>query len=150
MTSLFDAEGSAAFVARIRSIAPNAQAQWGKLDAPGALAHCRAAMAVALGEVPLKRSLIGLLLGGLVRKSIVDSPKPFRQDQPTDPRLIIADPAALGEEQARLVESVERFTSLGPAGMPAGPHPFFGKLAPEQWDRLMVKHLDHHLRQFGA
>ena len=29
-------------------------------------------------------------------------------------------------------------------------HAFFGKLTGEEWGRLMHKHIDHHLRQFGA
>ena len=30
------------------------------------------------------------------------------------------------------------------------PHSFFGRLTPEEWAVLMYKHVDHHLRQFGA
>ncbi|TPW11975.1 MAG: hypothetical protein FD129_1557, partial [bacterium] len=30
------------------------------------------------------------------------------------------------------------------------PHPFFGNLNIDEWGRLSWKHLDHHLRQFGA
>ena len=29
-------------------------------------------------------------------------------------------------------------------------HPLFGKLTKKQWADLLRKHLDHHLRQFGA
>ena len=29
-------------------------------------------------------------------------------------------------------------------------HPFFGAMTSEEWSVLMYKHLDHHLRQFGA
>ena len=28
-------------------------------------------------------------------------------------------------------------------------HSFFGRLSGDEWGRLMYKHLDHHLRQFG-
>lgn len=150
MESLFDTAGSASYVARVRSLSAESAREWGKMTAPQALAHCRRAMDVALGTAPLKRSFIGLVLGGLFKKKIVDSPEPFRRNQPTDPRLVDSDPAELSEEQDRLVASIERFHELGPDGMPDGPHPFFGRLTPEQWDRLMSKHLDHHLRQFGA
>ena len=30
------------------------------------------------------------------------------------------------------------------------PHPFFGKLNRQEWARLIYKHLDHHLKQFGS
>ncbi len=150
MDSLFDAKGSAAYVARIRSLTPTSEAQWGKMNAPQALAHCRLAINVALGDRPLKRSFIGLLLGGMFKKKIVDSPEPFRKNQPTDPKLVLVDSESLASEQDQLVVSVERFTAFGPDGMPTGPHPFFGKMSPAQWDRLMSKHIDHHLRQFDA
>jgi hypothetical protein len=29
-------------------------------------------------------------------------------------------------------------------------HPAFGKLSPRAWGVLIYKHLDHHLKQFGA
>ncbi|MBP9797478.1 MAG: DUF1569 domain-containing protein, partial [Chitinophagales bacterium] len=40
--------------------------------------------------------------------------------------------------------------TVGPTGVTKDKHPFFGKLSPEEWDTLTVKHLDHHLRQFGV
>ncbi|MEM1448764.1 MAG: DUF1569 domain-containing protein [Planctomycetota bacterium] len=150
MDSLFDARGNGRVVERIRAISPDARAEWGKMSAPQALAHCRAAMDVAVGRATPKRSFIGLLLGGIFRSKIIDGPDPFRPNQPTDPRLVVADPDRLEDEKSALVASVQRFRELGPDGMPDGPHPFFGKLRPDQWDRLMSKHLDHHLRQFGA
>jgi len=30
------------------------------------------------------------------------------------------------------------------------PRCFFGKLSGKEWGELMYKHIDHHLRQFGA
>jgi Protein of unknown function (DUF1569) len=29
-------------------------------------------------------------------------------------------------------------------------HPFWGKMTYEDWNKLMWKHMDHHLKQFGA
>ena len=29
-------------------------------------------------------------------------------------------------------------------------HPMFGQLTKQQWRDLLVKHLDHHLKQFGV
>jgi len=45
---------------------------------------------------------------------------------------------------------LERFFENGPRGCTKHPHAFFGQLTPEEWARLMYKHLDHHLRQFGV
>ena len=30
------------------------------------------------------------------------------------------------------------------------PHPMFGQLTKQQWRDLLVKHLNHHLKQFGV
>jgi hypothetical protein len=32
----------------------------------------------------------------------------------------------------------------------SAPHPFFGPMTQQEWETLMWKHLDHHLRQFGV
>jgi hypothetical protein len=31
-----------------------------------------------------------------------------------------------------------------------GPHPLFGALSRNDWARLIWKHIDHHMRQFGV
>ena len=45
---------------------------------------------------------------------------------------------------------VDRFGVAGPSGLTSLPHPFFGPLSSEEWQALQWRHLDHHLRQFGA
>ena len=47
------------------------------------------------------------------------------------------------------MELVRAFHARGPEKL-AKEHPFFGPLTSAEWDRLQWKHLDHHLRQFGA
>jgi Protein of unknown function (DUF1569) len=44
----------------------------------------------------------------------------------------------------------DRFAKGGAEGCTKHPHNFFGKLTPLEWATGMYKHLDHHLRQFGA
>ena len=45
---------------------------------------------------------------------------------------------------------LKKFVEKGEAGISKEVHPFFGKLTTAEWDTLQWKHLDHHLRQFGA
>ncbi len=56
----------------------------------------------------------------------------------------------LEAERRRLCGLIEGFVAAGPAGCTTHPHSFFGRLTPEEWAILQYKHLDHHLRQFGA
>jgi hypothetical protein len=53
-------------------------------------------------------------------------------------------------EQARLIGLLNNFAAAGPQCCTSHPHAFFGRLAPHEWAILMYKHVDHHLRQFGA
>ncbi|MBK9491412.1 MAG: DUF1569 domain-containing protein [Haliscomenobacter sp.] len=48
-----------------------------------------------------------------------------------------------------MITYVQRWISEGSAAITTDEHPFFGKMSAEEWD-IMLKHLDHHLRQFGA
>lgn len=60
------------------------------------------------------------------------------------------DARDLENERNHLLVLIDKFTAGGPAACTTHPHGFFGKLTPDQWAILMYKHLDHHLRQFGA
>ena len=76
--------------------------------------------------------------------------EPFKRGLPTDAAFRVTDVRDVVVERERLVELLERLGSSGEAALTKAPHPFFGPLTPLEWDRLMWKHLDHHLRQFGA
>ena len=148
MDSLLDPAGNAAAVARIQALREDARREWGKMDVVSMLVHCQRAFQTAVGELELKRSLIGRLLGGWARRTYIDGPKPFGRNGPTDPALVVADAADFERQRAELIRLVGRLAE--PGAITSQPHSFFGPLTREQWDRLMVKHLDHHLRQFGA
>lgn len=50
----------------------------------------------------------------------------------------------------RLLSPLVRRRALGPEAAGRRQHVFFGRLTGDEWGRLMHKHLDHHLRQFGV
>jgi hypothetical protein len=52
-------------------------------------------------------------------------------------------------DRASLVDLIVRFAAA-PASQLAPTHPMFGRMTPRDWDVLMYRHLDHHLRQFSA
>lgn len=147
--SLFSSSDSQQILDRIGRLGPQSKPQWGKMDVVRMLAHCQAPLRVATGDLVLKRSLIGMLFGGMAKKSLL-SPKPWKPNMPTAPEFLVKEPREFARERETLVELVQRFTANGPEGLTKHPHPFFGELSVEQWDALMWRHLDHHLRQFGA
>ena len=78
------------------------------------------------------------------------SEKPFKPGLPTVKPFIIEGNPNFDGERAALITLIEKFGAAGPEEMGKRVHPLFGELTGAQWDHLMVKHLDHHLRQFKA
>ena len=149
MNSLFNPTENSQMIQRINKLTSSTQAQWGKMNVAQMLAHTHIALQSALGEVKIKRSFLGVLVGGMAKKKLLND-EPFKKNLPTDKRFVIADQRNFDQEKKSLVGAVQRFAQMGPNGLPQEPHPFFGKLSTQEWDKLMWKHLDHHLRQFGA
>ncbi len=134
---------------RIRSLGPDARAEWGTMNVGQMLAHLSVAIRLAVGDMTLKRVLIGRLFGKMAKKSLT-SEKPWKKGLPTAKEFKIGDERDFATERDRLLALVERLSVGGPAGLTKAPHPFFGPLTAAEWDVLMARHLDHHLRQFGA
>ena len=149
MNTLFEKESAEEMLSRIDSLQPTTQRQWGKMDVAQMMAHCSSALDMASGKLVLPRVLIGRILGRLVRP-IYSNEKPFSKSSPTDPKLVVSDPRDFQREREQLKLKVREFQEGGEGKCTRHPHPFFGALTPYEWGRGMYKHLDHHLRQFGA
>lgn len=147
--SLFTAAGLARMLARLDALRPESPRQWGKMDVAQMLAHCQQPLRVALGELPLRRNLLGVLFGRLAKKKLL-APAPWKPGMPTAPQFKITDPRDFAKEKVALRALVERFGNGGPAVLTKKPHPFFGPLTVDEWQALQWRHLDHHLRQFGC
>jgi len=115
-----------------------------------AMAHCAATMEMAVGDNKPPRMFVGRLIGAAIKRLAIGNEEPLRRNAPTSKVLLIKDDRDMKEEQDRLCRLIDRFAAAGPAGCTRHPHTFFGRLTPEEWSVLMDKHLDHHLRQFGA
>ena len=150
MKNLFEPARATELMERIEQVRADSRPLWGKMTAPQAMAHCAVAMEWAVGDTVAPRMMIGRVLGPLVRRMAVRNDEPMAKNAPTAPDLRIADERELATEQARLIRLIERFATGGPAGCTTNPHSFFGRMKPEEWAVLMYKHVDHHLRQFGA
>ena len=148
MIDMFDARTRAALLERLRRLEADSLRQWGKMSPAQMCAHCTAALEVATGDTPRKRKLIGWLFGWMVREKLLGE-APFPKNSPTDPKFVIAHPAAFELERARLLSEIEKFATCGPELVATRPHTFLGRLSGREWGVIMGKHLDHHLRQFG-
>ena len=149
MKNLFDPVTAQHVQQRIAQLGPESERLWGKMNAAQMAAHCSVGLELALGEKRPPRVFMGRMIGPMVKRMVLRDEEPWRRNSPTVKILVIDDARDLKKEQERLRGLVERFAAAGPAGCTAHPHSFFGRLTPEEWSRLMYKHLDHHLRQFG-
>jgi Protein of unknown function (DUF1569) len=149
MKNLFEREAVDEVISRINTLQPATRRQWGKMDVAQMMAHCSAALDMASGQLILPRLFIGRLIGPFVRP-IYTNEKPFSPSSPTDPKLVVSDQREFLREQEQLKVKVRQFYEGGEGNCTRHPHPFFGALPPQDWSRGMYKHLDHHLRQFGA
>ncbi|WP_295792369.1 DUF1569 domain-containing protein [Mucilaginibacter sp.] len=148
MDSIFNPATIESFIVRINKLTPATPALWGKMNVAQMLAHCQVPIQVAVGDIVSKGGLIGLLFGRIAKKKLVND-QPFERNLPTMKEAKIADVRNFEQEKAALIVLVKKFES-GPGVLINGPHPFFGPLTVDEWSTLQYKHLDHHLRQFGA
>ncbi|MBA2250402.1 MAG: DUF1569 domain-containing protein [Chitinophagaceae bacterium] len=149
MKNLFDINTSNEIVSRINRLEAATKPLWGKMTVAQMIKHSQAPLLVAFGDMKLKQSLIGVLFGKMAKKKLIAGDG-FTKGLPTAKEFIVKDQPDFEMEKQKLISLVQRFQSNGPSGLTQLPHPFFGKLTDDEWDQLEVKHLDHHLNQFGV
>lgn len=150
MKSLYNAGDTAEIQQRIARLTPDREPLWGKMNVGQAMAHCVVGLESATGERQIKRMLIGRILGPMVKPLALGDDKPMKKNSPTAPEFRVPADSDFTRERERLAQLVTQFASAGPAACTTTPHGFFGPMTPDEWGILMYKHLDHHLRQFGA
>jgi hypothetical protein len=147
--NLFEKEIYQEILERMEKLTPASTRQWGKMTVAQMLAHCKEAFRVPLSDKPMSRNVIGWLLGWIFKKKLYDD-TPWKPGLPTAPQFKITDERDFNKEKKELLQLIDKFYSLGPASVGKYPHPMFGSFTSEQWGKMMWKHLDHHLRQFGC
>ncbi len=150
MKHLFDTISVEEMRTRLATLKPDSPRQWGTMTAPQAVAHCARGLELAAGEFRPPRLLLGRAIGWIIKPMALGNDQPIRRNTPTVEGMIVTDQRTLDPERIRLNGLIERFVAAGPAGCTTHPHSFFGRLTSQEWAVLMYKHLDHHLRQFGA
>jgi hypothetical protein len=122
------------------------------MDTAQAFAHCTRALQMAMGVIhPKRASFPANIIGLLIKPLVLGDDKPIRRNAPSAPELFAAQSTCDFErERTQLIAAIDSFATQGAACCSQHPHPFFGRLKPQQWAILMYKHLDHHLRQFNG
>lgn len=146
MPSIRDATARAGLVARLRRVTPTTTPGWGTLTAPRMICHLSDQLRVGLGEIPspdrsslLRRTAIKWLV---IRTGFEAPPGKVQ----TLREMLTTSP---GEWEADLATCEALLERLAHTTSPAR-HGAFGPLTLDEWCILAWKHVDHHLRQFGA
>ncbi len=149
MQNLFHIDTFTGLVDRVHNLSATLPPQWGSMTVSQMMAHCSAAFQVPLSEKPMPRILLGRIFGPLIKSKLYNE-DPWRKNLPTAPQFLIKGDRHFDTEMQALVDNINKFYAAGPMGISPYPHPFFGKITPEQWGMSMYKHIDHHLKQFGV
>jgi hypothetical protein len=146
--SIYSKSDTEKIIARIHSLTTENKAIWGVMNVDQMVKHCIAAVEVAYGEKEVEVKWMMRLLGRLVKNKIFNSD--FQQNSPTAKEFVFSGSYDLEASKLILIEKFSRFSNEGKEAIAVMNHPFWGKMTYEDWDKLMWKHIDHHLRQFGA
>ena len=146
MKSLFDTTDKQEIIARIQSLTPETQGQWGKMDVAQMLKHCTMPLQLALTNPKPKASFLLKLLGRLLKKSVV-GPTPFKKNLFTPKEFMIVSYEDFEIQKQSLLSLINKFTMNN---ITDPKHPVFGTLTELEWGHSQYKHLNHHLTQFGV
>jgi hypothetical protein len=144
MKSLWQHDARLTILRRIDSVQAGTTPLWGRMSAERMMRHLAQSMSMANAELPVKSKKVPLRFFPLKQLGVYVLPMP--KGLPTAPELLEGDDSSIEiarEDLHRAIESFMRCTVFPE-------HPVFGTLTKRAWGVLTYKHIDHHLRQFGA
>jgi len=139
-----------AFKARVKSLTPNSVRAWGTMNVAQMLHHLNLAVGSALGYFALPDESYWLSRT-LYKWILVD----FFPEQPIGLRMPLNFVIPLEQvfdfetEKRLLLDILEKAWSTK-TDSDWGIHPLLGKMTRKQWGKLVLIHVDYHLKQFSA
>lgn len=146
METFFDTSIQEQFQQRLERLTPQMRSQWGKMSPAQMLSHCTAPMLVAVGDLQMKKHPLRFV--GTVFKKRLLGEKPFSKNSPTATEFVRNKDCDFAVEKKKFTDAFRKLAQ-GPSSVTCFNHGFFGKMTADDWGRLIYKHLDHHLQQFG-
>lgn len=147
MKSLFEREAYEEVLQRLDKVKTDTDRLWGKMSPAQMVWHCQYPLRLAI-ENKKGRVKNNPLIRLFFKKSLYND-KLWRKNLPTAPQLKAKEEKDFEIEMPKLKELIKAFYGVRDR-KEWNPHPFFCSFTPGQWGQIQYKHLDHHLRQFGA
>jgi len=145
--TIWNPDDRQALLSRFDKLQPDQRPLWGKMSVTQMLKHCTVPIYAAMGEFAVTHKKTFFRIWPMQKLIIYVLPWP--QGAPTAPEFMITDDGDIRERRAALRAAVDTFVSRGQS-QTLQPHSAFGPLSIADWGALTHKHLDHHLKQFGA
>ncbi len=150
MSNILDKDTSEVLIQRVRNLTQFSEARWGKMDVVQMLVHCNESSKMAIGTKKMKRMFLGRIFGRIVLKKTLKNDVPLKKNSPTVPGLIVKGRKDFNKEKDDFIRVLSTLGMMKIEDFNDKVHPFFGKMTGREWDVLMYKHFDHHLKQFGV
>lgn len=150
MKNIFDSSTIAEFESRIAQINLHSERRWGKMTPDQMLAHCCVPYEYVFNERQDAPPLFMRWMLRLFFKTSMVNDVPYKPNTPTAPMFIKKEQYDIAAEKNRLIAYLRKVGELGEASFEGKKQISLGVLTAKEWNGLLFKHLDHHLRQFGA
>lgn len=136
---------------RLNQLSPQSKAKWGSMTVEQMLAHMNDAFKICLGMKEAKDNS-NFLWQRIIFPVAVYAIPGFPRNSATAKELNQHKEGTKARDFYTEIEFLKKLIDVfnEREGEKMKPHPMFGKLTKQQWRDLLVKHLSHHLKQFGV
>lgn len=151
MKNLLENADREALIARLQNLRPDCQRRWGTMTAQQVVPHLTDPLRVAIGDRTAQP--MNAIFSKPVISTLAVWCMPWPKGAPTAEEFIQGKqgtpPAEFERDKQTLLLAIHRFANH-PKDEAFRSNPVFGLLSRRSWGRLMWRHFDHHLRQFGV
>lgn len=148
MEGILTKNNIALFIQRTEKIQEHTPANWGKMNAAQMFQHVNKSVQSLFDDTKIKRMFMGRIIGKLILNKAIKDEQPIVKNSPTAPSFVSDKSVDFNKEKATWISYLEKFSKLNEKELEGKIHPFFGKMTGKQWNVLIYKHIDHHLKQF--
>jgi hypothetical protein len=137
---------------RLKKVRPDSPRRWGKMTSHQMICHLTDSFRMMASEKEVSDAT-GPFQQTILKWFALYLPLPWPAGIMTRPEIDQelggSPPVEFAADIDELVRRVERVAAAG-SSIRCAPHPIFGPMSNADWLRWSYRHLDHHLRQFGA